>query len=194
MPLFPAYIDLSHSSVLVVGGGNVALRKVEKLLNFTRNITIVAPRVVRELELLAREKDLVLKRRKFLKGDLKGKSLVIVAVDDLSLQREIFEMCSKKGILCNSVDSPKYCSFIFPSLIVRGDLVIGINTAGRAPALSKKVRELIEECLPSNVREILEKVAEEREKLPKGKDRQKASIELVDRLFRDAKSGGSYNL
>jgi len=183
MPVFPAYIDLSDKKVLVVGGGQVALRKIRSLLKFTRNITVVAPRVVPELRSLVRKERLKLKRRTFMKGDLRDKDMVIVAVDDVNLQRSIFELCSRKGILCNSVDSPLYCNFIFPALIVRGELVIGISSSGRVPALSRRIRELVESCLPADLEEVEKRLAAERSGMGKGKERQRKMIELVEKLI-----------
>ncbi len=187
MPLFPAFIDLSNKRVLVVGGGKVATRKVKSLLKFTRNIRIVAPKIQKELTEIAEREGLELVKRYFRASDLKGVDLVIVAVDNISLQRRIFRICQRRKILCNSVDSPELCNFIFPSLIVRGDISIGISTSGRAPALSKKLRELIEDCLPLDLEEVLEIVSREREKLPKGEKRQAYMKKLVNRLF-DGKS------
>ncbi|WP_457600631.1 precorrin-2 dehydrogenase/sirohydrochlorin ferrochelatase family protein [Hydrogenivirga sp.] len=183
MPLFPAYVDLAKMEVLVVGGGRVATRKVQNLLKFTENITVVAPEITEELRGLVRERGLKLRRRKFVTTDLRGKDLVIVAVDDLRLQRRIFKLCEKRRILCNSVDSPEYCNFIFPSLIVRGEVVIGISTSGRAPALSRRLRELIERALPENLEEILKTVEGERSKGSKGEERQRRIMELVDKLL-----------
>ncbi len=183
MPLFPAFIDLSRKKVLVVGGGRVATRKVESLLKFTRNIKVVAPKVRKELMDIVRREGLELRRRYFRSSDLKDVDLVIVAVDKVALQKRIFGMCERRGILCNSVDSPQLCNFIFPSLVVRGDVTVGISTGGRAPALSKRLRELIESCLPKELDRILEEVAKEREKLPKGEERQRYISDLVDRLI-----------
>lgn len=183
MPLFPVFVDLSEKNVLVVGGGKVATRKVQNLLVFTKKITVVAPSIRKELRALIKENRLSLRRRKFLASDLKNKDVVIVAVDDLKLQERIFTLCEKRKILCNSVDSPKFCNFIFPSLIVRDELVVGISTGGKAPALSKRIREFIEGCLPENVEAVLKKLAQEREKLPKGEKRQKYISELTEKLL-----------
>ena len=184
MPFFPIFVDLSQKKVLVVGGGKVAQRKVRSLLRFTKNIKVVAPRVSRELEELIKEKGLKLVRRYFRSSDLKGVDLVIVAVNKLSLQERIFRMCEKRGILCNSVDSPKLCNFLFPSLIVRGDVTLGISTSGRAPALSRRLRELIEECLPEDLEGILDRIAGERERLPKGRERQELMNRLTEELLK----------
>ncbi len=183
MPLFPAFIDLSRRKVLVIGGGRVAARKIKSLLKFTKNIKVVAPRVSEELRSLMKREGIEYRRRKFIISDLKGVDLVVVAVDDLELQKRVFELCERKRILCNSVDSPEHCNFIFPSLIVRGDLTIGISTGGRVPALSKRIRELLEVCLPDNLDKILEIVSEERERLSKGEERRRRISELVNRLL-----------
>ena len=183
MPLFPIFVDLSKKRVLVVGGGRVATRTVKSLLRFTENITVVAPKVSRELEELHREGRIRLKRRRFLSQDLKGTDVVIVAVDNVKLQERIYRLCEKRGILCNSVDSPELCNFIFPSLVVRGELVIGISSSGKVPALSKRIREIIERCLPENIEEVLEELSRERESMKKGEERQRRITELVDRLL-----------
>ena len=184
MPFFPIFVDLSQKKVLVVGGGKVAHRKVKSLLRFTKNIKVVAPKVSEELEELIKEKGLKLVRRYFRSSDLKGVDLVIVAVNKLSLQERIFRMCEKRGILCNSVDSPNLCNFLFPSLIVRGDVTLGISTSGRAPALSRRLRELIEECLPEDLEGILDRIAGERERLPKGRERQELMNRLTEELLK----------
>ena len=180
MGYFPFFIDLKDKKVLVVGGGKVATRKVEKLLSFTENITVVAPKVTETIKRLAKEGKITLKRRRFLVSDLKDAFAVIVAVDSLELQRRIFKLCEKRGILCNSVDSPDYCNFIFPSLVVKGDLVIGISTGGKVPALSKRVREIIEDCLPEDVDKVLEEIARLRKSLKKGEKRQELIKKLVE--------------
>ena len=184
MSLFPAFVSLKGKKILVVGGGKVATRKVEKLLPFDGEITVVAPKVSKELKKLAKEKKIKLKRRRFLTGDLKNTFMVIVAVDDIDLQRRIFKLCQKRGILCNSVDSPDYCNFIFPALVVKGDLVIGITTSGKAPALSKEVKKLIEKTLPEEIEDILETLYRERKRLPKGVKRQRYLSRLAKELIK----------
>ncbi len=173
MALFPAFLDLKGKEVLVVGGGKVATRKVEKLLPFDPSITVVAPKVSKELLKLKKKGKIKLRRRKFLTGDLRGKYAVVVAADDEKLQRRIFFLCQKRGILCNSVDNPRYCNFIFPALVMRGDLVVGISSSGKAPALSAEIRRWLEGCLPAGLENLLKNLESERKSLPKGRKRQK---------------------
>lgn len=189
MGFFPVFLNLSKKRVLVIGGGSVATRKVKSLLLFTKNVTVVAPKVKPELMKVIEENRLRLRRRRFKVSDLKGKDLVVVAVDDTRLQEKVFRLCEQRGILCNSVDSPEYCNFLFPSLIVRGDLVVGICTGGKAPALSKRLREVLERAIPENVEEVLRIVSEKRARLPKGSRRREVMRELVRRLVPDDRGG-----
>ncbi len=189
MALFPAFVDLSDKEVLVVGGGRVARRKIEKLIPFTKNISVVAKRINPEVMDLALEHGINVHERYFRMQDLKGKDLVVVAVDNINLQKRIFNWCNKRGVLCNSVDSPEYCNFIFPALIKRGDVVIGISTGGKVPALARRLRELIETCLPEDLEEILDILERERSKLPKGKARQEFILERVRDLIHIDKDG-----
>ena len=185
MAYFPLFVDISKKNVLVVGGGNVGTRKVKNLLSFTKNITIVSPRITKELEELVRENNLKWVKRRFRPIDLKEKDIVIVAVNDLKLQKRIYGLCKKKRILCNAVDSPDYCNFIFPSLIKRGNLVIGISTSGKVPALSRALREKLEECIPENIEEIMKKLEEIRSSEKKGTERQKKLLYLARKFLQN---------
>jgi len=184
MPLFPMFVDLKNKNVLVVGGGTVAQRKIEKLIPFKPKIEVVAKNINRDIKKLAKDyAGIILNERAFDFLDLKNKDIVIVAVDDISLQKEIYEECIKRKIPVNSVDSPDYCSFIFPALVVKGELVIGISTSGTVPGLSAKVRKHIEKCLPENIEEILNELKHIRETLPKGEERQRVILQKVEELF-----------
>ena len=179
MPLFPAFIDLKDKMVVVVGGGRVATRKVERLLPFGPRIKVISPSITQELRELYLSKRITWKKRKFLLRDLKDAHMVIVAVDSIDLQRRVFSYCSRRGMLCNAVDSPQYCNFIFPALVVRGDLVVGISTSGKVPALSSILRQRIEESLPKKVEELLEEAHSLRSSMKKGEKRQRFVKEFL---------------
>jgi len=189
MKLFPLFVSLKGREILVVGGGKVATRKVEKLLPFGGRITVVAPKVSKELKRLSKKGRIRLKRRRFLTGDLRNKFLVVVAADDEDLQRRIFKLCTKRGIFCNSVDNPRYCNFIFPALVSEDSLVIGVTTGGKASALAKELRRWLEENLPLNVGEILNTLYRERLRLPKGTKRQRYLTKLAKELFPKSPKG-----
>ena len=183
MAYFPVFLDLTNRKVLIVGGGKVATRKVKNLLPFTKDITIVSPKVTKELKELIDKYDLRWQKRRFRAPDLRGIHLVIVAVDDLKLQKRIFRLCEKRGILCNAVDSPEFCNFIFPSIIKRGELILALSTSGKVPALSRALREKLEKCIPENIEEILKELETIRKSLPKGERRQKLLLELARKLL-----------
>jgi len=184
MALFPLFVNIEEKEVLVVGAGEVALRKIEKLLPFKPKITVVAKEIKKdEIKKLADEKKINLINRSFLFTDVDGKELVIVAVDDINLQREIYNYCYRKKIPVNSVDSPQFCTFIFPAYVKKDDIVIGITTSGKAPGLSKKLKEIIEKSLPENIENILKKLEEIRKKYPKGKKRQNLILKTVNKLL-----------
>ncbi|NPB05380.1 MAG: bifunctional precorrin-2 dehydrogenase/sirohydrochlorin ferrochelatase [Aquificae bacterium] len=189
MALFPLFVDLKDKEVLVVGGGPVALRKVESLLPFGAKVTVVAPRTVPELKKLQKEGKIRLKRRRFLTGDLRGKFMVVVAADDEKLQRRIFALCEKRGIWCNSVDRVDYCNFVFPALVKRGELVVGLTTSGRAPALSSLLRRELEGFLPPKLEKLVEKLYGERKRLPKGRRRREHLRRLAKSLWENLKRG-----
>ncbi|WP_200763999.1 precorrin-2 dehydrogenase/sirohydrochlorin ferrochelatase family protein [Nitrosophilus alvini] len=173
MSFFPALLKLDKSKILVIGGGKIAGDKIGHLLDFTSNITVIAPKIDRNTQNLIEKGDITLLKREYKKGDIKGFDIVIVAVDDINLQKEIYEECQNERILCNSVDSVDYCDFIFPSYIKRGPLVIAFSTSGFSPALAKYLRRAIEKLIPENITEFLLEMKEIRKKLPKGKERQK---------------------
>lgn len=189
MPHFPLFVDLRDRDVVVVGGGRVASRKVEKLLPFSPRIRVISPKATAYIEELATLGRLELIRRKLKLKDLLGAFMVIVAVDDVKLQERVYRYCLKRGIHCNAVDSPDFCTFLFPALIVRDELVIGISTSGKAPALSAGLREYIEGLIPEDLEELLREIESIRERMPKGEERQKRLIDLVkERLFKDPHS------
>ncbi|WP_297887849.1 bifunctional precorrin-2 dehydrogenase/sirohydrochlorin ferrochelatase [Sulfurihydrogenibium sp.] len=184
MAFFPMFFDIEGKEVLVVGGGDIAFRKVEKLLPFNPKITLVAEKIKNNaIKILFQEQKIKIIERKFLFSDIDGKDIVIVAVDDVNLQRDIYMYCNEKKIFVNSVDSPDYCNFIFPAYIKKGDIVIGITTSGKAPSLSGKLREIIEKSLPSNIENILDELDKIRKSHPKGKERQEILIKKLREIF-----------
>ncbi len=193
MPYFPVFLDLRDKLVVVVGAGKVATRKVESLLPFSPRIKVVADRVSEDIRGWANEGKVELVERKLRLSDLKGAFMVIVAVDDLKLQKKVYGYCKKHKILCNAVDSPEFCTFLFPALVLRGDLVVGVSTSGKAPAVSRFVRERLEEFLPKELKDVVEKVEELRRSMEKGEERQrkvsKEAKRLVDGAF--LQHGGS---
>lgn len=155
MPSFPMYITLEDRHVLVIGAGRVAARKIDKLLQFGPRIDVVALRVSDEVEAWANGGKLTLTRRAFEHADLEGADMVIVAADDLALQEQLYGACVARRIPINSVDSPRWCSFTFPALVVDGDVTFGISTAGKAPAVAAGLRAWLQRILPPGLAEVV---------------------------------------
>jgi siroheme synthase, N-terminal domain len=148
---------------------------------FGAKIEVVSPRITKELQELFLAGRISWKKRKFLIKDMRSAHMVVVAVDSIELQRIVFNYCSKRKILCNAVDSPDYCNFIFPALVHKGDVVIGISTSGKVPALSALLREKTEECIPKDVDKLLEDAYRLRSSMKKGNRRQKVLKEFLEK-------------
>ena len=156
MPWFPMFVQLKGADALLVGGGTVALRKAEKLLPYGPRITVVAPDIIPELAVLP---GLTLCRRPFEESDLQGTlALVIAATDDTALNRKIAALCREKRIPVNVVDDPEACGFLFPALVRRGRLSVGISTGGASPTAAVWLKERIESILPPHFGAALDRL------------------------------------
>jgi precorrin-2 dehydrogenase/sirohydrochlorin ferrochelatase len=144
MAYYPILVDLSGQKVLVVGGGNVAQRKIESLLQYEAEVLVVARELTTRLKDYVNEGKITYLGREFQKEQIDGAMLVIAATDDAGLNRLVSTCARRKGSLVNAVDQPGDCTFIVPSVLKRGDLVIAISTSGKSPALARKVREDLE--------------------------------------------------
>lgn len=137
MAYFPFYIDIENKNILVVGGGTVALRKIEKLLPFKPSITVVSPKI--SIEILRLNVNTI--NREFADGDLENVFCVISATDNEQVNSHIFELCKEKNILVNTVDDKEKCGFIFPALVQKNFVTVGITTSGKSPIYAKYLKE-----------------------------------------------------
>jgi precorrin-2 dehydrogenase/sirohydrochlorin ferrochelatase len=187
MAYFPAFIKLDGRKILLVGGGYIAGEKLEKLLDFTDGITVVAPEISEDVKRMIEAHGLAFHKRPYRPEDLENVFVVIVAVDDLSLQKEIYDACQSRHILCNSVDSVDYCDFIFPSYTRKGALTVAFSTSGISPSVAKYLRRAIETVIPDSIAGFLEEMKALRASLPKGKERMRLLDEkakaYIEKLF-----------
>lgn len=150
MAYFPFFMDIENQKCLIVGGGIVACRKVEVLLEYGPDITVVAvemaDRMVRDCEKAAGKVALV--RREFAEGDLAGVDFVVAATDDEVLNKRISKLCRERRIPVNVVDVKEECSFIFPSLIKDEDIVVGISTGGSSPTIAQYLKSKFKAAIP----------------------------------------------
>ena len=173
MAYFPAFIKLDNKKILIVGGGYIAYEKLEHLLDFTQDISVIADNFSDEMMKRIKEENLEFTQRKYIPGDIKEFSIVIVAVDDIPLQSEIFQESKKYNCLCNSVDSVDYCDFIFPAYIKKDDLTIAISTSGASPAVAKHLKLYLRSIIPDSISDFLKDMKALRKTIPKGKERMK---------------------
>ena len=161
MGYFPFFVDVENQNCLVVGGGVVALRKIEKLLPFNPNITVVSPKVHKEIWSI---KNINIIKRKFDFNDLKEKSFVITATDDKVLNKEIYNSCKENNIPVNTVDDKDNCSFIFPALARNNGVTVAISTSGKSPIYAKYLRKKIESLIQDS-ESIVDNLSKYREKI-----------------------------
>ena len=144
MSFYPVFVQLEGKKVLVVGGGNVACRKVEALMACGAVIHLAGRELVLKLDKMVQNGDIHFKGRQFHESLLEEMFMVIAATDDNALNHEISRAARRKRILVNAVDQPADCDFIVPSILKRGDLIMAISTSGRSPALARKIRKRLE--------------------------------------------------
>ncbi len=134
---YMACLDLEARDVLVVGGGSVALEKVEGLLTCGARVTVVAPEISVEVERL----DVKLRRREYDSDDLDGRFLVVAATSVTEVNRRVFADAEARRLLCNVVDVPELCSFILPAVHRVDPITVAISTGGASPALAQRLRD-----------------------------------------------------
>lgn len=147
-PWLPITLRLAGASVLVVGGGEVAARKLRLLLKARPKISVVAQALNAEVQTLHQSGQLAWIGTAFTAAQLQGCRLVIAATDDPALNRSVAQAADAAGVLVNVVDDPAPSSFITPSLVERAPLMVAISSGGAAPVLVRRLRERIETLLP----------------------------------------------
>ena len=159
---YPILLNIQDKKCLVVGGGNVAWRKVCSLKEAGARVTVVSPKFCPEME---NETGIERIQQKYEEGFLNGAWVVIASTDDEEVNKKIYYDAAKKGILVNVVDRPEFCSFIVPATINRGDLSISISTGGASPALARNIRESLEKQFGDEYSEFAKLLSETRRKI-----------------------------
>ncbi|MDR2121482.1 MAG: siroheme synthase CysG [Flavobacteriaceae bacterium] len=178
MDYLPIFIKLKNKKILVVGGGEVAYRKISLLLDSEAVVYVAAKELCEPLLLLHEEKKIEWISRQFFPEHLNNIWLVIAATDDSSVNEEIHYLAEQKQIFVNVVDQPELCSFIFPSIIDRSPVVVAISSGGKAPVLIKQIREKLEALLPQNIGKAADIAGKWREKV-----KQKIHSAMARRMF-----------
>ena len=142
---YPILVDLQGKKALVVGGGKVAQRKIDTLLEHGATVQVVAKELTASLEELRRAGRIEFLGEEFSETFVDGVFVVFAATDDAALNRRVSRTAQQRSLLVNAVDQPADCNFIVPSVLSRGDLVIAVSTSGKSPAFARKVRVELEQ-------------------------------------------------
>ncbi len=163
MRYYPVFLNLKDKRTIVIGGGDVAERKVLSLIRAGASVTVVSPTLTDKLSSLKDREVIEHIGREYREGDLEGAFLVIAATSDMKVNQKVF--ADAGNIPVNVVDVPDLCSFIVPSVVERGPLTIAVSTSGISPALSKTIRKELEDIYPEGLVEFLEHLSRIRDDL-----------------------------
>ena len=144
MAKYPVFLELSSRRVVVIGGGAVAVRKAQLLLDAGARLVVVAERIDKMMTALCRDKKAELIKSKYSKEYLAGAVLAVAATNNHKLNKTIYKDCQTLEVLCNVVDEPELCDFFVPAVVKRGDLQIAVGTEGNCPAYAGHIRKKLE--------------------------------------------------
>ncbi|MEN8802385.1 MAG: siroheme synthase CysG [Thiogranum sp.] len=165
MDFFPVFMDLAGRDCLVVGGGNVAARKVNLLLRAGARVEVVAPQLCEKLAVQRSAGTITHSAREFEETDVEGKVLVIAATSQEEVNRSVSEFAKARNIPVNVVDDPELCSFIVPSTINRSPVQVAVSSGGASPVLARLLRARLESYVPAAYGHMAKLVASFRTKV-----------------------------
>lgn len=146
MAYFPFFINVKNKKCCIFGGGTVAYRKIEALLEFDADITVISPRICAEIQELKERLHVIV--REYHEHDIEDAFFVIAATDDAKVNSDISKACMDRNILVNVVDELEECSFLFPAYVKKGDISIGVTTSGKSPVMAGWIKKMIQASLP----------------------------------------------
>ncbi|MEC4686113.1 MAG: bifunctional precorrin-2 dehydrogenase/sirohydrochlorin ferrochelatase [Nitrospirota bacterium] len=157
MRYYPVFLNLEGKRCIVIGGGEVAERKVLTLLEAGASVTVISPELTERLAGLKRAGQIEHIQRRYQEGDLTGAFIVIAATSAMDVNRKVSGDAG--NIPVNVVDVPDLCTFIVPSVVKRGELTIAVSTSGASPALSRSIREELEDLYTKEAGDLLQHIA-----------------------------------
>ena len=163
MAYFPLFTDIQGKKCLVAGGGKVALRKVRTLLDYGADVRVTALTIEQEIADILPPDACVKGLAE--EADIEGAALVVAATGSRSENHRIAQLCYDKKVPVNVIDCPEECTFLFPAVVRRGDISIGINTGAKSPGLSGHLRRTIEETVPDYYEAVADRIGEVRDRL-----------------------------
>lgn len=199
-PYYPLFLDVEQREVVIVGGGGVAVRKVETMLKYGARVTVIAPDVAPEIESWAVEGRLALEKRGYAPGDVHQATIVVAATNRPELNRKIAEECRERHILVNVIDAPELCDFIVPAVIEHGSIQVAVSTGGSSPALARRLKHDLQEVFGAEYAEASDLFGSLRKgaqaALPEDRDRKAFFDALLEggilRLLREGRRREAY--
>ncbi len=187
MKYYPIGLNIFDKKVLVVGGGNVASRKIERLIEKGAAITVVSPEITDEIDNIAKKSKIKWVKRIYEIGDEEGCFAVFCAIsptdENTNMEEELYKRCIEKNILINVADKPALCTFTLPALVSRGELDIAIFTGGFSPLFARKIREGLEKIYGEEYTVFVKILGLVRKEVKKKNLPQKKNQEIFDKLL-----------
>ncbi|UAY52988.1 precorrin-2 dehydrogenase/sirohydrochlorin ferrochelatase family protein [Ferruginibacter albus] len=159
--LFPIFLKLEQLRLLIIGGGNIGLEKLQRVLENSpkTSIKLIAKEIKPEIEELAKKhSNISLIKKEYHISDLENIDLIITAINDATISERITVDAKQKGILINAADKPELCDFYLGSIVTKGNVKIAISTNGKSPTIAKRLKEIIADMLPDELDELLENI------------------------------------
>lgn len=160
---YPMMINLSGKEIAVIGGGKIAYRKVKNFLDFGYGVKVIAVDFIEEFYDI--EEKIYLIKDEYKESYIENSFVVVAATNNKSINESIGKYCNIKNKLVNVVDNPSLSTYIVPSVVKRGDLIIGVSTSGKSPSLSGKIKKDLEEQYDDSYEEYINILGELREKI-----------------------------
>ncbi len=192
--LFPIFLSLSGKKCLVVGGGQVAERKIADLLECEANVNVISPTAGDLIRLWSNQGLINWQAREIIYSDLDNIFLAFVATNNMHTNQMVVNWCRERAIMVNAVDDPPNCDFYVPAVVRRDSLVVAISTEGKSPMFSRKLREQLEEIIGKEYGEFVDFLGEQRECIKQAvtdiKERKKIFEALADSDILDLLKAG----
>lgn len=153
-PYYPLFLDIEGRSVVVIGGGAVAARKVETLRRYGARITVIAPEFSPEIEACAAGGDTVLRRKRYEADDLDGAFVVIAATNDHGINQAVAADARERHVLANVINDTALCDFIVPAVIENGSIQVAVSTGGHSPALARRLKRDLQQVAGPEYSEV----------------------------------------
>ena len=170
MPVYyPIFLNIDGKKGVVVGGGQVALRKVKSLLEYGADVEVISPDPSSELSKLAESKEIRVLNREYRVGDLKGALVAIAATNNSEINQQVVKEARRNAVLVNVTDDAENSDFIAASYVRRGGVTIAVCTGGRSPALARKIRTKLERDLGDEYASLTHLIGEVRAEVKRRK-------------------------